>query len=68
MDDDKTIELESRIAHQEHTILTLNDALTDQQARITALEARVEALLDRVRALSATASVGEPGDELPPHY
>ena len=68
MDDDKTIELESRIAHQEHTIMTLNDALTDQQARVTALEARVEALLDRVRALSEAAPGGESGDELPPHY
>ena len=68
MDNDKTIDLESRIAYQEHTIATLNEALTDQQDRITALEARVDALLDRVRALSDGSPGGGVDDEPPPHY
>lgn len=48
--------------------MALNDALADQQTRISALEARVEALLDRVRALSEAAAGGDAGEELPPHY
>ena len=68
VDDDKIIDLETRIAHQEHTIAELNDALSGQQTQITALVARVEALLDRVRALSEAAPAGGTDDEPPPHY
>ena len=68
MSDDKIIDLESRIAYQEHTIGTLNEVLTDQQARIAALESRVDALLERVRALSEAPPGGDEGDEPPPHY
>ena len=68
MEDDKTIDLESRIAYQEHTIAALNEALTDQQDRITVLEARVDALLERVRALSDAPSAGGVDDAPPPHY
>jgi SlyX protein len=68
VEDDKTIDLESRIAYQEHTIASLNEALTDQQARITALESRVEALVDRVRALSEASPADGADDGPPPHY
>lgn len=69
VDDDKVIDLQSRIAHQEHTIAELNDALTDQQAQIATLEAKVVALIDRVRSLSESAPAGDGGDEPPPpHY
>ena len=68
MNDDKTIELESRIAYQEHTIASLNEAVTDQQARIAALESRVDALLERVRALSDAAPAAAAEDLPPPHY
>ncbi|MDH5345779.1 MAG: SlyX family protein [Gammaproteobacteria bacterium] len=68
MEDLKVIDLESRIAHQEHAIAELNDVLTSQQAQITLLEGRVEALLARVRALSEATSAAPAGDERPPHY
>jgi SlyX protein len=68
VNDDKIIDLESRIAYQEHTIASLNEALTDQQARISALESRVDALLERVRVLSEAAPAGGADDEPPPHY
>jgi len=71
VDEEKIIDLETRIAHQEHTIGTLNEVLTDQQAQLTKLSAQVEALTDRVRALSAavpSGDTGDPADEKPPHY
>ena len=68
MDDDSIIDLQSRIAHQDHTIAALNEALSDQQSQISALEARVAALADRVRALSDAAPAAGSDDEPPPHY
>jgi SlyX protein len=67
--DDDIIDLQTKLAHQEHTIAALNDALTGQQAQITELEALVNALRDRVRALSdAAPAAATEGDEKPPHY
>lgn len=71
VDEEKIIDLETRIAHQEYTVATLNEVLTDQQAQLTKLSAQVEALTERVRALSAavpSGDTGDPADEKPPHY
>ena len=68
MSEEKLIDIESRIAYQEHMLAELNDALTNQQSRISSLENSVRALTDRVRALSDAAPAGAAGDEKPPHY
>ncbi len=68
MDDDSIIDLQSRIAHQEHTIAELNDAVSDQQTQIARLEEQVRGLTDRVRALSENVPAGGAVDEKPPHY
>lgn len=68
VDDESIIDLQSRIAHQEHAIAGLNDALNGQQEQIARLEERVRALTDRVRALSDSMPAGETADERPPHY
>ena len=68
MDDESIIDLQSRIAHQEHTIAGLNDALNGQQAQIARLEQQVRALTDRVRALSDSMPAGDAAEERPPHY
>ena len=66
--DDDMIELQTKLAHQEHTIAALNEALTGQQAQIARLEQLVGALTDRVRALSDAVPDAAGGDEVPPHY
>jgi SlyX protein len=66
--DDDMIELQTKLAHQEHTIAALNDALTGQQAQIARLEQLVTALTDRVRALSESVPGTDGGHEVPPHY
>lgn len=66
MDENKMIEIETKLAHQEHLLAELNEVLTSQQAQIVSLEGLCKALIDRVRALSETDSAA--GDERPPHY
>lgn len=68
VDDDKIIDLQTRIAHQEHTIAELNDVVTGQQTELAMLVAQVRALTDRVRALSEAVPASDSGDETPPHY
>lgn len=62
------IELQTKLAHQEHTIAALNEAVTGQQAQIARLEQLVMALTDRVKALSESVPGGDEGHEVPPHY
>lgn len=64
MDEDRAIEIETKLAHQEHLLAELNAALTDQQAQIGKLEHLCRSLVDRVKTLSASGSA----DERPPHY
>ena len=68
MEDEKFIDIESKLAYQEHTIAELNDALSSQQTQISNLEHQVVALIDRVKALSESAPAGGTDDEPPPHY
>ena len=66
MDDEKVIDIETRLAHQEVTLQELNDAVTSQQAQIMDLERLCKSLIDRVRANSESDI--QSGDEKPPHY
>jgi SlyX protein len=68
VDDDKIIDIETKMAHQEHLLLALNDALSKQQAQITELEHLCQSLVERFRALSVAGEGGDEGDEPPPHY
>jgi len=68
MEEDKLIDIETKLAHQEHTIAELNEALTDQQSQISNLDAQVRALMDRVRAMSEAMPGDQAQDEKPPHY
>ncbi len=67
-DEGRIIDIETKLAHQEHLLGELNDALTDQQASITALELRCDSLLDRIKTLGEGGLPGSDIDERPPHY
>ena len=70
VDDPKTqiVELETRLAFQEHTLQALNDVVTHQQQQIEALVRDIQALKDRLRS-AAPSPVGPLEDEKPPpHY
>lgn len=62
------VELETRLAFQEHTLQVLNDVITRQQQQINALAREIETLKDRLRA-AVPSPVGPLEDEKPPpHY
>jgi len=67
MSDERLVEIESKLAHQDQLLLELNDALTLQQEKIMRLEELSKTLLDRVRALGE-AVPGDAQDARPPHY
>ncbi len=68
MSEERFVDLESRLAHQDQMLHQLNDVVTEQQARIMQLEDLCRALIDRVRSLGEGGPPGGPEDERPPHY
>ena len=68
MDDNRLVDIETKLAHQEHTLGQLNDALTSQQAQIMQLKSLCETLVQRINAMAEPAAGGDPLDERPPHY
>lgn len=67
MDDDRIVNIEIKLAHQEHSLSALNEALTNQQAQISKLEDLCHSLAERIRLLAASGG-DDDGDERPPHY
>jgi SlyX protein len=63
---DRIDALEARIAYQDDTIETLNQAITNQWKQIDALTRQIAALNDRLQEAEARP----PGlaNERPPHY
>ena len=68
MSEERFIDLESRLAHQDKLLHELNDVVTGQQARLMQLEELCRSLIDRVRSIGEGGGSGDPADERPPHY
>ena len=68
MSEERFIDLETRLSHQDQLLLELNDVVTAQQAKLMQLEDLCRALIDRVKAAGDGATDGDPADEIPPHY
>ena len=68
MSEDRLIDIESKLAHQEQLLIELNDVLTEQQGRLMQLEQLSTSLLERVRAIGDATPEDGPLDERPPHY
>lgn len=67
MSEDRFVEIETKLSHQEFLIEKLNNVITDQQAIIEVLEAKLKVLIDRLKEIGPPA--GEiRGHEKPPHY
>lgn len=68
MSEERFIDLESRLAHQDQLLHELNDVVTAQQAKIMQLDELCRSLIDRVRSMGDSVSTDDQGDERPPHY
>jgi SlyX protein len=65
-DEDRIIDIEIKLAHQENLVESLNQTIYEQGRRIDQLEAMVAKLAEHIRALR-DAGQG-PLNEKPPHY
>jgi SlyX protein len=68
MSEERFVDLEMRVAHQDQMLHELNEVVTDQQSKIMRLEELCRSLIDRVRSLGEGLPAGDPTDERPPHY
>ena len=68
MSEDRLIDIESKLAHQDQLLMELNEVLTAQQGRIMQLEQLSTSLIERVRAIDDATPGDGPADERPPHY
>jgi len=68
MSDQRFVDIETKLAHQEHLLLELNDVITKQQEKIMSLESLCDSIVERVRSLSEAAPIDPNVDDAPPHY
>ena len=68
MDESRLVDIETKLAHQEHLLTQLNDALSDQQAQLMQVIELCQGLIERMRAMSEQDTSASPTDERPPHY
>ncbi|NOX28023.1 MAG: SlyX family protein [Gammaproteobacteria bacterium] len=68
MNENRFVDIETRIAYQEDTIQQLNDVVTKQQKQIDQLEELSRLLTDRYQSLQGVSNSTDAADEKPPHY
>lgn len=65
--EERVMELESRLAFQDDTLLALNDVLVEQQRVVERLQLQMAALLKRYEEVMGQYGAGEE-EAPPPHY
>lgn len=68
MSEERFIDLESRLAHQDQLLNELNDVVSSQQAKIMQLDVLCQSLIERLRSIADAVPAADSGDERPPHY
>ena len=68
MTEQRFVDLETKLAHQEHLLMELNDVITKQQENIMRLEKLCDSIIERVRSLGEALPTDANVDEKPPHY
>jgi SlyX protein len=68
MSEDRLVDIEVKLAHQEQLLIDLNEVVTGQQAKIMQLEELCGSLVDRVRSIGEAMPGDGSQDERPPHY
>lgn len=68
MNEDRLVEIETKMAFQENIIKDLSDAVYSQQKQIDALNKTIKQLVDQIEGSSDISPRGNLKDEKPPHY
>jgi SlyX protein len=66
--EDRFVDIEIKLAHQEDLVESLNQVVYQQSKRIDQLEAMLHKLADHVRDNGAASSGAGTANEVPPHY
>jgi SlyX protein len=64
--EDRFVDIEIKLAHQEDMVESLNQVVYQQSRRLDQLEAMVSQLAEHIR--NSAQSGTNPGSEKPPHY
>jgi len=69
MNEERFVEIETKVAFQEQSIKDLNDVLYEQQQEIDRLSSMCDMLMNQYKDLSElTSGMDAPANEKPPHY
>ena len=68
MNDDRLVDIETKLAHQDQMLIELNEALAKQQESIMTLEQLCASMAERLRSMGESQSAATSEDEPPPHY
>ena len=68
MSQERIERIEEKLAHQDHLLIELNDALAKQQESIMTLERLCASMAERISAMGDAQDGGQPQEERPPHY
>ena len=68
MSEDRLIDIEIKLSHQEHAVEELNQVICQQQKKIDHLEELCAALIRHVKELSDGAAEQRTANEPTPHY
>jgi len=63
----RLIDLETRLAFQEHTLQQLNDVIVELRNQLDTVSERLRLAEERLRAIEP-AVTDAPADDKPPHY
>ncbi|MGQ0618358.1 MAG: SlyX family protein [Panacagrimonas sp.] len=66
--EDRFIDLETRLSYQDETLRVLSDTVARQQKQIDQLGTLCRQLLERVKAQPTEGFKNTRADEVPPHY
>lgn len=68
MNDDRLVDIETKVAYQEDTVQALNDALCQQQRRIDQLALQLKVLAEKMGDLAVAREGEKQEQEIPQHY
>ncbi len=68
MDDQRLVDIETKIAYQEHMISELNEVVFQQQKTMDELKRTVELLKGRLADIGDMMAAPTQANEKPPHY